>query len=158
MIYELKSTLENLLKNSGDRKWHFEKIPPNQCPGGFHPGQSLSLSHGGRKIGFFGSMHPALKEENKIRVQVAWAELNLNELEKKRVSIQKFKTLPKYPAVERDVAFLANQDLEARSIGLEIKKAAGPLLTHCEVFDIYQDRELKISGRKSHSFSSSFSK
>ena len=151
VIYELKSTVENLLKNSGNRKWRFENISTDQCPGGFHPGQSLAVFYKGQRIGFLGSMHPALKEENKIRTQVAWFELNLDELEKKPF-IQKFKTLPKYPAVERDVAFLASQELEARSIELEIKKAAGPLLTHCEVFDVYQDKELKNSGYKSIAF------
>ena len=152
VIYELKSTVENLLKNYDNRKWRFETVSREQCPGGFHPGQSLSLFYGGQSIGFLGSMHPALKEENKIRTQVAWAEFNLDELQRKRVSIQKFKTLPKYPAVERDVAFLVDQELGAGPIGLEIKKAAGPLLTHYEVFDVYQDKKLKASGHKSIAF------
>ncbi len=152
VIYELKSVVESLLKSSGDRKWHFETVSRDQCPGGFHPGQSLSLAYGGQPIGFLGSMHPALKEENKIRTQVAWAEFNLDGLQKRQVSIQKFKALPKYPAVERDVAFLAYEKLEARTISLEIKKTAGPLLTHCEVFDVYQDKELKATGHKSMAF------
>ena len=152
VIYELKSTVESLLENPGRKKWHFQRIPIEQCPGGFHPGQSLSLYYEGQVIGFLGSVHPAIKEENKIRTPMAWAEFNLDEFEKNKVLTRKFKILPKYPSVERDVAFLVDEKLRAGSIGLEIKKAAGPLLTHCEVFDVYQDRELKESGHKSIAF------
>ena len=152
VIYELKSVVESLLKNLGGRKWNFQPIPRDQCPGGFHPGQSVSLFYSGKPIGFLGSLHPALKEENKIRNPVAWAEFNLDELQKGQTVTRSFKALPKYPSVERDVAFLADQTLESRFIGLEIKKAAGPLLTHCEVFDVYQDEELKSSGHKSIAF------
>ena len=152
VVYELKSLMEALLKNLGVRKWNFQTLTGTDCPKGFHPGQSLRLFCRGQVLGIMGSMHPALREENKIRTPVAWAEFNLDELQKSWTLIQKFKKLPKYPPVERDVAFLAKESLESRSISLEIKKSAGPLLTHCEVFDVYQDKELKTSGHKSIAF------
>ena len=50
------------------------------------------------------------------------------------------------------MAFLAEEGIPAEKIGGEIRKAAGPLLTHYEVFDIYQDKALKETGRRSVAF------
>ena len=40
----------------------------------------------------------------------------------------------------------------ADNIGAEIKRSAGPLLERFEVFDVYQDKELKGQAKKSLAF------
>ena len=152
VVFELKSCVETLLRSIGGRNWRWDQVKPESCPPGFHPGQSASLFYEGQSIGILGTMHPLIKDQNKIRSQVAWAEFNFNALMKRQPRVPKFKALPKFPAVERDIAFLADEKLGADKMGSEIKKAAGPLLSHFEVFDIYQDKDLKASGRKSIAF------
>ncbi len=152
VVYELKSTVEALLRSLGGRNWRWDSVDMDECPDGFHPSQTACLFYEGKVIGLLGSLHPLLKDENKIRTQVAWAEFNFDALMTRQPRDPKFKSLPKFPGVERDIAFLADETLTADKIGTEIKKAAGPLLSHFEVFDIYQDKDLQAAGRKSIAF------
>ncbi len=152
VVFELKSTVEALLRRIGGRNWRWDSIKMDQCPDGFHPSQTVTLFYEGKNIGVLGTMHPSLKDDNKIRTEVAWAEFNFEALMMRQPRDPKFKPLPKFPSVERDIAFLADETLSADKMGSEIKKAAGPLLNYFEVFDIYQDKELKAAGRKSIAF------
>ena len=152
VVFELKSVLETMLKSIGGKNWRWDKLTTNKCPDGFHPSQSVALFYEGQYIGVLGTMHPLIKDQNKLRTQVAWAELNFDCLMKRQPRTPKFKPLAKYPGVERDIAFLAREDIAADKMGAEIKKSAGPLLNNFEVFDIYQDKELKAAGRRSIAF------
>ncbi|MEM7645806.1 MAG: phenylalanine--tRNA ligase subunit beta [Pseudomonadota bacterium] len=152
VVYQLKSVVETLLKSLGGKNWRWDAMDVASCPPGFHPGQSAKLFYEGKHIGLLGSLHPLIKDEHKIRTQVAWVELNFDRLGMRQPRSPQFKSLPKFPAMERDVAFLAKESIAADKIGSEIKKSAGPLLTHFEVFDIYQDADLKAAGQRSIAF------
>ncbi len=152
VVFELKSTVETLLKRIGGRNWRWDQVTMDECPEGFHPSQTVSLFYEGKTIGLLGTMHPSLKSANKLRSQVAWAEFNFEALMARQPREPKFQTLPKFPGVERDIAFLAEEFIAADKMGAEIKKAAGPLLSDYQVFDIYQDKELKAAGRRSIAF------
>ena len=152
VVFALKSTMETLLRSLGGKNWRWDKIKTDECPAGFHPSQSVSLFYEGKQIGVMGTMHPLIKDQQKLRTQVAWAEFNLDALMLRQPRSPKFKSLPKFPGTDRDVAFLADEKLGADKIGSEIKKSAGPLLESFEVFDIYQDKELKAAGRRSIAF------
>ena len=152
VVYQLKSVVESFLKSIGGKSIRWDKVKPEDCPQGFHPSQSVALFYEGKHIGILGSLHPLLKDQNKLRTQVALAEFNFDALMARQPRNPSFKPLPKYPAVERDIAFLAEEGLGADKMMSEIKKSAGPLLAHYEVFDLYQDKELKAAGRKSIAF------
>ncbi len=153
VVFELKSVVEALLTSLGGKNWRWQQNEVvKNCPPGFHPSQSASLFYEGKNIGLMGSLHPALKDQLKIRNEVAWCELNLDSLSIRQPRSPQFKSLAKFPFVERDLAFMAPQDLAADQILTEIKKGAGPLLTEIKVFDLYQDKELEALGRKSIAF------
>ena len=152
VVFELKSTLETLLKSIGGRKWRWEKLTMELCPPGFHPSQTLSLFYEGKTLGLLGTMHPALVDEHKIKQPVAWAELNLEGLMEGQPRFPRFKPLGRFPGTERDMAFVAPEKMMAQQIETEIKKWAGPLLTQIQVFDLYQDKELQKAGRQSIAF------
>ncbi len=152
VVFELKSSVEALLRSIGGRNWRWDPVAMDECPDGFHPSQTVSLFYEGKTIGLLGTLHPLLKDQNKIRSNVAWAEFNFDALMTRQPRAPKFKPLPKFPGVERDIAFLAEESLSADKIGSEIKRSAGPLLTDFQVFDIYQDKELKAAGRRSIAF------
>lgn len=152
VVFELKSIVEAFLRSIGGRNWRWDAINMEECPDGFHPSQSVALFYEGKHIGVLGTMHPAIKDSQKIRTQVAWAEFNLEALMTRQPRDPKFKPLPKFPGTERDIAFLADESVTADKIGGEIKKSAGPLLSDFEVFDIYQDKDLKAAGRRSIAF------
>ena len=152
VVFELKSTLETLLKSIGGRKWRWENLTMELCPPGFHPSQTLSLFYEGKTLGLLGTMHPALVDEHKIKQPVAWAELNLEGLMEGQPRFPRFKALGRFPGTERDIAFVVPEKMMAQEIETEIKKWAGPLLTQLQVFDLYQDKELQKAGRQSMAF------
>ena len=151
ILFDLKSSIEGLLTKIGAKSWRWEKAGES-CPSGFHPGQSAKLFYEGKVVGVMGAIHPLILSENKVRGEAAWAELNFSALAARQPRNAKFRGLPKFPAVERDIALLAPEDLASSEIGGQIKKSAGPLLQDFEVFDIYQDKELKSAGRRSIAF------
>jgi phenylalanyl-tRNA synthetase beta chain len=152
VVFELKAAVETLLRSIGAKNWRWDTVKPEQCPPGFHPSQTALLFYEGQHVGILGTTHPLLLEQQKIRTQVAWAEFNFAAIGSRQPRSPQFKPLAKFPAVERDIAMVAEDTVTAAQMGSEIRKAAGPLLQHCEIFDVYQNQELKEAGRKSVAF------
>ena len=151
-LFELKSTVEALMIRLGSTRFRWDQVRAEDCPQGFHPTQTAALFYEGAYVGLLGSLHPRIKDKNKIRVEVAWAELNFDKLCVRQPRTAKFTPLPKFPGVERDVAFVTPESMSAQEILAEIKKSAGALLVDCQVFDLYQDDDLKSHGQRSIAF------
>lgn len=82
-------------------------------------------------IGIIGRVHPNVEKDD-----VYVVELSLQKLMKKIKPI-KFKEAPKYPSIEKDMAFIVNKDISAGEIIDLIRKKAGRLLKTIDVFDVY---------------------
>ena len=59
-----------------------------------------------------------------------------------------FKEFPKFPALERDIAVVVDEDVYAGEIIDEIKKAGGKYLVKAEVFDVFTGEQVG-EGKKS---------
>ena len=152
VVFELKSTVETLLSSLGAKKWRWDKVAMETCPEGFHPSQTVSLFYEGKTIGLLGTVHPSLQQDNKLRGPLAWAEFNFEALMSRQPRTPKFQPLPKFPGMDRDIAFVGPESVSADQIDAVIKKAAGPLLESSWVFDVYQDKALKEAGQRSVAF------
>lgn len=132
----LQSVLERLLIQSA--QWNVWTQPPKLL----HPAQAATLFVEGRNVGYLASAHPEWLMENKIRVPVAVAEIDLRALGRGQPRTVKFKPVAKFPSVERDLAFVLPKSVRAQDVAAEIKKAAGPLLQSIDVFDVFQGGNL----------------
>jgi phenylalanyl-tRNA synthetase beta chain len=149
VVFEVKAAVEALLKSLqiGSYTW----VTPeerNETPGFLHRGQFAQLVVEGKKAGFIGSLHPVLLDENKVRVPAAMAELDLDLLYKGQPRPSRFESLSKFPAVERDFAFVMPKRLKIGDVTREIRKAGGVLLTSVEIFDVYEGEKVE-TGKKS---------
>ena len=54
-----------------------------------------------------------------------------------------YKDIPKFPSVNKDVAFVVKKDITKEEIEKEIKKACGKLLNKINIFDIYVGEKVK---------------
>ena len=61
----------------------------------------------------------------------------------------KFKEASKYPEIEKDVAFIVDNETKNSDIESIIKKSGGRLLDNVEIFDIYNNIE---EGKKSMAY------
>src|SRR5690606_14814031 len=102
-----------------------------------HPGQAAKLKVEGKIVGYLGALHPQIADEEKIKVPMVFAEINLDTLMKGQPRVVRAKHVSKNPSVERDVAFVMPQELEAGKVLAEIQKAGGQTLKSTTVFDVF---------------------
>lgn len=113
-----------------------------------HLGQSSSIFVEGKKVGVMGTVHPKLLGDEKIRVPVVMAEINLDLLIPQQARPLKFKAISSLQPVDRDFAFVMEAKQKIGDLTKEIKKCAGAFFKDVTVFDIYQGDKLP-AGQKS---------
>ncbi|MGZ3773404.1 MAG: phenylalanine--tRNA ligase subunit beta [Pseudobdellovibrionaceae bacterium] len=155
IVYELKGAVEVLLKalNISAYTWvtpHDGKgnINVREIPAFMHHGQFAQLLVEGKKVGFIGTLHPILLDDNKIRVPAALAELDLDQLYKGQPRPYRIQSVSKYQVVERDFAFVMPKMLKVGDVVKDIRKAGGAMLLNVDVFDLYEGDKME-AGKKS---------
>lgn len=149
LVFEVKAAIESVLKNLNISTYSWI-TPQNrgEVPSFLHRGQFAQLLVEGKKVGYLGTLHPVLLEENKIRVPAAMAELDLEQLMKGQPRPSRFEGLSKFPSVERDFAFVMSKTVKVGDIVKEIRKSGAGLLTQVDIFDVYEGDKLE-RGQKS---------
>ncbi len=156
LVFEVKAAVEKLLQQLHITSYQWSSVQNRgDIPDFIHRGQHAVLMVEGKAVGFIGSLHPSRLEDDKIRVPVALAELNLDLLFKGQPRGFRIETFSRYPRVERDLALVMLKPLKVGDVVREMKKSAGPLCTQIEVFDVYEGDNL-AQGQKSVAFRLSY--
>lgn len=117
--------------------------------------ESALVSAEGTAIGFCGLLDQVLQEEIDLHQRVALWEISLeNSLGKVR-RVPAFASLPRYPAVLRDLAVVVDLEKSAGEVLDEIRKAGEPLLEEAALFDVFEGKPLP-PGKRSLAFSLTF--
>ena len=154
-FYEIKSALQYLFET-----FKIDNIEYIRADETFlHPGRSAYVLLNGKNIGFIGQIHPQISKLYGICDETCVAELELEPIINESMANEDvtFKTPPKYPFVERDLALIADDNIMAGDIKNAIREASANILRSCEVFDIYKNASLG-EGKKSIAFSLKFRK
>jgi len=121
-----------------------------------HPGRTALVNISGENIGYFGELHPKARENYQIGERVYAAVLDLEKLFSLASDVKiNVKPLPKFPAVERDIALQLKSEIPAAAVESAIKEKAGPLLSGLRLFDVYQGIQIE-EGFKSMAYSLNF--
>lgn len=111
-----------------------------------HPGRSAKISllgKGNPIVGYIGELHPLIAEKNKINQPVYIFEINFELLiAALNPAVTKYKQLPQYPTVSRDLAFIIDKAISYVEIAKIIKKSASNLLKKTDIFDIYEGQHV----------------
>ncbi|MNP03552.1 Phenylalanine--tRNA ligase beta subunit [compost metagenome] len=142
-FFDLKGTLETLFNHLGF-KGSITYVA-NQ-PEGYHPGRSASIylkKNTGEEIllGTLGQVHPQLQHDRDLD-DVYVAEILLQPLYEATDYEVKYHELPRYPSVERDIAVVVENNIEAGTLLATIREVAGELLQTVQVFDVYTGSKL----------------
>lgn len=135
-FYHVKGVVETLLRELGAERWSVE--PLEGAAPWWHPGRSAVLRRGGSVAARFGELHPDLHTTHRLPHRAYLAEVDLESLMPAVVLVRSAPELPRYPAIERDVAAVAPAGLPAAHLEGVIRAAAGPLLEALELFDVYE--------------------
>jgi phenylalanyl-tRNA synthetase beta chain len=117
-----------------------------------HFALSASISMNGKPVGFAGQIWPAKAREMDITTPIIAAEI---EIPAPQIALEKFEVIAKYPAVTRDMAFVAPESVRHTEVEEVLRKSNEPLLAGLELFDVFTDPTgQKISsGSKSMAYS-----
>ena len=104
----------------------------------YHPGRSALIKVDGKPLAVFGELHPnKIKELGLKSNAVAVMEMDLDVLFAVKVSAKKMVQISRFPAIERDLAFVLKDEVLASDVIREIKKAGKDMVKNVEVFDVY---------------------
>jgi len=154
-FYTVKGIVEKLFEELDVVK----RIKLTQCSDidYMHPYRSAKINILGKdlvNIGYFGQIHPLLKDKLKIKGQdVFMFEINLAAIiDIIKEKTPRYKKLPQYPEVKRDLAFIINEDVSFDDIQKVIKGSIQQnLFKGSEIFDVYQGENID-KGFKSLAF------
>ncbi|MFA4906426.1 MAG: phenylalanine--tRNA ligase subunit beta [Candidatus Margulisiibacteriota bacterium] len=128
----LKGIMENLLNEIASGF----KLESTAKPE-YHPGQSAAvIEKNGKLLGTFGRLHPELKPEG-----VMVFEFDIEALLGEAKISKRFKSLPKYPKVERDIAMFVPPGITSRQIRDVIHQAGGDLVEEVRLFDLFKNSQ-----------------
>jgi phenylalanyl-tRNA synthetase beta chain len=108
----------------------------------FHPGVSAEIYIGHEAIGEIGEVHPDVGENFDIQAKTIIAQIRIDQLLKHKKPQFKYAELPRFPAVERDIAVVVDEEIGAGDVLGIIKKAGTKRLVKTELFDVYRDAKL----------------
>lgn len=142
----IKGIVENLIEGLGVKGVKFLRETENPS---FHPGKTAKLIVGRKtEAGVFGEIHPDVNENFGIEVPCYVAEINLDAIYENSELENKYKALPKFPAVTRDIALIVDEEVLVQDIEDTIRKAGSNIVEKVELFDIYRGEQVE-EGKKS---------
>ena len=95
----------------------------------------------GDKLGEIGTVHPKVQRAFELSAPAYIAELDFEALRRHITRVRKYKPLPKHPAVQRDLALIVDEDMEAQQVIDVIEAAkARVLIENVRVFDVYRPK------------------
>ena len=130
-FYYLKGIVENLLDYLG-YKGRYDFEVENEIIE-MHPYKTASIILNGIKIGFLGMVHPSFSKDD-----LYVSEINLSKLKAIKCGKIKFKEIPKFPAIKKDVSFIIESDFTSSEIIKEIKKNSSKYLKSVIAYDEFK--------------------
>ena len=119
-----------------------------------HPGRSASLRYGETRLGYLGQLHPDVCDQLAVP-PVLLFELDFEKLLEYAPRRITTSALPRFPAVERDVAIVVDRDFAAQQIVSWLQNLDEGLIEHVEVFDQYLGAPIP-EGKKSLAYKISY--
>ena len=148
-FYSLKGQVEALLRQLNIRPAEYTAQRENPS---YHPGRCAALTIDGKPYGVLGQIHPLVAKTYGIDAEVYCAELDFTGLMQQQQPEATYHPLPKYPAINRDLALVCDESCTVGQLEHCIAAAGGNLLRDIRFFDVYRGAGIAPS-KKSVAFS-----
>jgi phenylalanyl-tRNA synthetase beta chain len=97
----------------------------------------------GDEVGILGQVNPSVLRSFGIKQDVYFFDLNLDAVALIEPDPKSFQSLPRFPAVHRDIAMLVPEGVPAGDIVAAVKNSGNELLDSVELFDIYRGKSIE---------------
>ncbi len=113
-----------------------------------HPGRSAAVLVAGERVGWLGEVHPLVTRSWELGDPVAAFAVDLGRVVAAAPAVERYEDLTSHPAVRQDLAVVLPADVPAERVLAVTRDAGGAILTHAEVFDVYEGEQVG-EGRRS---------
>ena len=148
-FYFLKESVQIVLERMGIRDLKFKPLITHPS---FHPGRTAEIYSGTDLMGCFGEVHPDVLENYDIRNKVYAGIIDFDKVVVLADQEVKYKPLPKYPAVTRDIAVVVDESILVGDLEDTIVENGEGLVESISLFDIYRGNQI-LENKKSVAFS-----
>jgi phenylalanyl-tRNA synthetase beta chain len=138
-FYDLKGAIEAVGESLGLAGFSFS---PTQSFSYLHPGRAAVISLTGREVGCLGQLHPRLAADYKFKQPVFVAELDFGALLAAEPVEVRYRPLPRFPTVVRDLSLLIDEAIAYARLEEAISELGLPELVGFWLFDLYTGKEL----------------
>jgi phenylalanyl-tRNA synthetase beta chain len=120
----------------------------------FHPGRCAAVVLDGRLLGYIGELHPTVASTFKIEGRLVAIEIDVEPV-LAAARIPRAQPLPRFPAIERDLAVVVEDHVAAGALLATIMELGGEFLEQALAFDEYHGPQVP-DGHKSIAFALTF--
>ncbi len=150
-FYDAKGAFENIFNELG--MVNKVEYSPLETLSYMHPGRTAIITDEKNcEIGYVGEIHPQIASNYEIETKVYFGVLYIDKLIEIANFDISYKSLPKFPTMQRDIAMLVKDEINVKEIEKIIKSKGGKLLESVKLFDVYKGKQIE-KGYKSVAYS-----
>lgn len=142
-FYDLKGIIEHLAAKFSLDSFQFIDYDASELEA-----PALGIMVGETSVGCLGKISATVQSAFDIESSIFVAEIALRPLFERRKTTVVYQEIPRFPWVERDLAVVVDESVEAGRLLAVTKNHAGNFLIKTMIFDIYSGRQV-AAGRKS---------
>lgn len=103
-----------------------------------HPGRGCDILVDGKTIGYLGELHPVVAANYELPQKAVVFELDMKAVVEMADKEIVYEAISKFPAIQIDLAFVADKSVAAGDLENAIAAVGGEYLKQIELFDIYE--------------------
>jgi phenylalanyl-tRNA synthetase beta chain len=149
-FYRLKSVLAGCVESLSAPAFAYQRGAAEL----FHPGRCAAVTLEGRQLGYLGELHPTVGTTLNVEGRLVAFEIDAEPV-LAAARTPRAQPIPRYPAVERDLAVVVQDHVAASSLLAAIEESGGDLLVMARAFDEYHGTQVS-EGHKSVAFTLTF--
>ncbi len=149
-FYDIKGSVELLLDKINLDNWKFIYYSDFAIED-----KGLAVSLDKDVVGGLGRLRRDVAAAFDLEEEIFVAELKVASLFQYATKENRYRQIPKFPAAERDLAFLVSEEVEAENLVKVIRENGGKYLKQVDVFDLYRGKQIP-DGMKSIAFHLTF--
>jgi phenylalanyl-tRNA synthetase beta chain len=134
-FYDVKGCIEAIFDAFQIRGVSFDRA--EEVPY-LHPGRCAKFSLNGEALGVVGEIHPEVLNRHDIPEKTYLFEINFEQLLRRAKEKKQFQSLPRFPAVYRDLSLVVDGTLETGRLIDAIWAFQESFIDEVTLFDVYQ--------------------
>lgn len=146
-FYDLKAVLENLFQGAQESPLRLERAKIEFL----HPGKSAEIYIEDQVIGYIGELGPSKMREHDLEQNVQVFEILLEPVLVQARKQKVFRSIPRYPYMERDLSIIVEDKVSGDDIKRLISHLGHDIIHNVTIFDLYRGKSLP-EGKQSFAF------